>query len=183
MDVMYSDDESDDEPMSTEMVEGISDCSQSHPNSNRREARYKIRDLIKQIKSEWKGALKSTQNRGKGLHRLFKTVVKEIFQDLLPSGESGSEVSHLIPEPRNFAEVTILSDYIKKPWLKSTQKDIKNIINNQTFLVQEPEKGEPVTPSMDVYKAKIQSDGNLEDIKLRIVVRGDLQNKELVDLS
>ena len=41
---------------------------------------------------------------GKGLHKVFKTVVKEILQDLPPLGESGSEVSHFIPEPRNFAE-------------------------------------------------------------------------------
>ena len=33
---------------------------------------------------------------------------------------------------------------------------------------------------MDVYKAKIQSDGSLDKLKLRIVVRGDLQNKELI---
>ena len=42
---------------------------------------------------------------GKGLHRVFSTVVKEISQELTPLGESGSEVSHFIPEPRNFAEV------------------------------------------------------------------------------
>ena len=33
---------------------------------------------------------------------------------------------------------------------------------------------------MDVYKAKIQYDGILEKLKLRIVVRGDFQNKEMV---
>ena len=33
---------------------------------------------------------------------------------------------------------------------------------------------------MDVYKAKIQSDGSLDKLKLRIVVRVDLQNKEFV---
>ena len=33
---------------------------------------------------------------------------------------------------------------------------------------------------MDVYKAKIQSDGSLDNLKLRIVVIEDLQNKELV---
>ena len=58
--------------------------------------------------------------------------------------------------------------------------EIKNITNNQTFLVQDPEQGEPVTPCMDVYKAKIQFDESLYKIKLSIVVRGDQQNKELV---
>ena len=33
---------------------------------------------------------------------------------------------------------------------------------------------------MDVYKAKIQSEGSLDKLKLRIVVRGDLHNKEMV---
>ena len=33
---------------------------------------------------------------------------------------------------------------------------------------------------MDVYKAKIQSDGSLNKLKLRILVRGDIQNKEIV---
>ena len=33
---------------------------------------------------------------------------------------------------------------------------------------------------MDVYKANIQSDGSLDKLKLRILVRGDLQNKEMV---
>ena len=33
---------------------------------------------------------------------------------------------------------------------------------------------------MDFYKGKIQSDGSLDKLKLRIVVRGDLQNKEMI---
>ena len=33
---------------------------------------------------------------------------------------------------------------------------------------------------MDVYKAKIQSDGSIDKLKLRIVVRVDLHNKEMV---
>ena len=60
-------------------------------------------------------------------------------------------------------------------------KDIKNLINNQTFIIKDSEKYEPMNPCMDVYKAKIQSDVSLDKLKLRIVVRGDLQNKELVD--
>ena len=42
---------------------------------------------------------------GKGLNKIFKTVVKEISQELTPLGEYSSEVSHFIPKLRNFAEV------------------------------------------------------------------------------
>ena len=70
---------------------------------------------------------------GKGVQKVLKTVVKDISQYLPPLEESGSEVSHFIPEPRNFSEVKKLSYDIKKPWLKATLKEIKNSINNQTF--------------------------------------------------
>ena len=70
-------------------------------------------------------------------------------------GESGSEVSHFISEPRNFAEVKKLSENIKKPWVKANLKEIKNLINNQNSLIEYQKEGEPVTPCMDVYKAKI----------------------------
>ena len=110
---------------------------------------------------------------GKGLHKVFSKVVKEISQKLTALGESGSEVSHFSPEPRYFAEVK-LSDYINKPRLKATLKEINNLINNYTFLIEDQNEGEPVTPCMDLNKAKIQSDGSLDILKLRIVVRGDL---------
>ena len=93
---MDSDNESDDEPISMDMSEDIRDGSQSHPNVNRRESRYKIRYCIKQRQSEQNGSLKATQNIVKGLHKVFKTVVKYILQGFSPFGESGSEVSDFI---------------------------------------------------------------------------------------
>ena len=73
--------------------------------------------------------------------------------------------------------MTKLSENIRKPWLKETIKEINNLINNQTFLIEDQKEGEPVTPCMDVYKAKIQSDGSLDKLNLRILVRGYLKNK------
>ena len=95
-------------------------------------------------------------------------------------GESGLEVSYLITEPRKNLEVTWLSANIRNPWLKATLKYIDSLIKNKTFLVDEQEKVEPVTPCMGVYKEKIQSDGSLDKLKLRIVVRGCLQNNYLI---
>ena len=119
MDAMDSGDESDDEPISTEMLEDILDGSHSHPRVNRREARYKIHDSIKQRQLERKGAFKYTQNMGKGLQKVFGTDVEEISQNLPILGEYGSEVYYFIPEPKNFVAATRLSDEKKKPFDKS----------------------------------------------------------------
>ena len=112
----------DDDLISTETLHDIRDGNQTHPNIDKREAHLKIRDHIKQKKSEWKGALRATHKMGKGLHKVFSTIVSEISQELTNFGESVSEVSHFIPKPRNFAEVTKLSENIRKPWLKATLK-------------------------------------------------------------
>ena len=73
-----------------------------------------------------------------------------MVEELTPLGESGSEVSHFILEPRNFDEVIKFSENINKPCLKETLKEMKNLINNQYFLIGDQDKGEPVTPCMDV---------------------------------
>ena len=56
---------------------------------------------------------------------MFKTIVREISQDLPTLGESISEVSYFVPDTRNFSELTRLSDDMNKPWLKATEKEIK----------------------------------------------------------
>ena len=91
-------------------------------------------------------------------------------------GESVSEVSNLIPEPSNFTGVSKLPAFVKKAWLKATLKEIKNIINNHTFLMDDPEKGDQVTPCMGVDKAEIKYGGNLDNLNFIIVERVYLQN-------
>ena len=71
MNAMNFGDESDNDLISTKMLEDICDGSQTHPNVNRREARYKTHDRIRQIQSEYKGALKPMRNTEKGLHKVF----------------------------------------------------------------------------------------------------------------
>ena len=86
------------------------------------EARYKISNWFKLRQVECKGALLQTQKMGKGLHKLFKAVINKISQALPILVESGSEVSYFILEPIHLAEVTLLSEDIKKHWLKTTLK-------------------------------------------------------------
>ena len=64
--------------------------------------------------------------------------------------------------------------------MKETLKEIKNLIKNYNFLMDNLYKGDPVTSCMNVYQANIQFDGSLDKLKLRILVRGDLNNKEMI---
>ena len=73
---------SDDDHISTETLHDICDGSQTHANVDKREARRKICDRMKQRQLEWKGALRATYNMGKGLHKVFSTIVLEISQEL-----------------------------------------------------------------------------------------------------
>ena len=68
----------------------------------------------------------------------------------------------------------------KKGLVKSKSERNQNLINNQTFLMGDPEKGNPTTPCMGVYKSNIQSDGSLDKLKLIILVKGDLHNKWMI---
>ena len=79
MENLDSSDESDYDIISTEMLHDIRDGSQTYQNVNKWEARYNVRDHVRQMQSEWKGPLKATRSMGKGLHKLFITVVKDIF--------------------------------------------------------------------------------------------------------
>ena len=125
-------------------------------------------------------SVKSYAQDGKGFTQSFQDYCIGDFAVIVQFWRNWFRSGHFIPEPRNFAEVNKLAENVRKPWLKATLKEIKNLINNMTFIIEDPKHDEPVTPCMDVYKAKIQSDGSLDKLKLRIVVRGDLQNKEMI---
>ena len=80
MENLDSNEQSDHDLISMEMLEDIRDGSQTHPNVNKRESRYKIRDHIRQKGLQWKKALKATHNTRKCLHKVFSMIVQEIFQ-------------------------------------------------------------------------------------------------------
>ena len=65
MENLDSSDESDHDLISTEMLEYIREVSQTHPNVNKREARYKISDGVRQMQLEIEKIVKSYTKHGK----------------------------------------------------------------------------------------------------------------------
>jgi len=62
-------------------------------------------------------------------------------------------------------------------WLESVKAELKTLVDAKTFIQDTLEPGETSTPVMEIFKVKIKSDGFLDKLKTRLVVRGDLQNK------
>jgi len=81
-----------------------------------------------------------------------------------------------LPEPNSFKALLCLPLEIRKLWMKAIEDEIKTLINNDTFdLDEKPRHGEQVIPIKLVCKAKQRSDGFLDKLKVRAVQRGDLQ--------
>jgi len=55
-------------------------------------------------------------------------------------------------------------------------------VDNNTFIHDMPRNGETSTNVMEIFKVKIKSDGSLEKLKTHLVVRGDLQSKQLSEV-
>ena len=94
MENLYKTERFDDDLISTETLHDICDGNQTGPKIDKREANLAIHDRIKQKKSEWKGVLRATHRMGKGLHKVFSNILKEILQELTALGKSGSKFSH-----------------------------------------------------------------------------------------
>ncbi len=67
----------------------------------------------------------------------------------------------------------MLDKKVREAWLRAYQKEIKTLIDAKTFALDKPRDGESVIPTMETNKVKIKSDGSLDKLKCRIVVRGD----------
>jgi hypothetical protein len=90
------------------------------------------------------------------------------------------DITPYLPEPKNLRQILQNPPPIQDAWLKSTKKEVKFIIENETFRKgEEMQEGDEAIPAIFVYKAKITSKGYLDKLKARLVARGDLQiNKD-----
>ena len=115
---------------------------------------------------------------GKGLHKIFRSIIKKLNDTLYTFGELGSEVSHFIPE------TIFRSHKITRRCQKGLAK--RNFERYQKFNQQPdisngwPREGVSIDTMYECQKEKIKFYGSIEESKLIIVVRGDLQNKEMI---
>jgi hypothetical protein len=84
------------------------------------------------------------------------------------------------PAPKTLRDILKMPEgHVNTAWLQSVRKELKTLVDINTFVHDTPQKVESVTPIMETFKVKILSDGSLDKLKTRMVVRGDLQSKTL----
>ena len=90
------------------------------------------------------------------------------------------DIAPYLPEPRNLKQLLQCPLPIKLAWIKVVKKELKFIIENETFRRGEvPASDDEVIPSIIIFKAKITSKGFLDKLKARLVARGDFQSPSL----
>ena len=89
-------------------------------------------------------------------------------------------INKYLPEPQSLKSVLRLDEAIRRAWLHAIYVEIKNLIDNKTFILNEtPNKGELVVPVKLILKAKQTATGHLEKLKARLVARGDYQKRRM----
>ena len=97
-------------------------------------------------------------------------------------GEPGSDPAMFTPEPRTIKDIFSLPADIKNAWIWAVKAELKNLIENGTFILENPGPDDQVIPTQVVFKAKIAANGSLDKLKCRMVVRGDMmKNKDYGD--
>ena len=91
----------------------------------------------------------------------------------------GADASLFEPAPDNLRVIMKMTNTkVKEAWLKAYYKELKVLVSSGTFSLEPMLEGEVAIPTMETNRVKLQSDGTLDKLKNRIVVRGDLQNKQ-----
>jgi hypothetical protein len=86
------------------------------------------------------------------------------------------------PAPSTIRDVVKMPEgVVKQEWLKSVKKELKTLVDSNTFQEDTLHEGEVSTSVMEIFKVKIKSDGSLDKLKTRLVVRGDLQDKNITE--
>ena len=119
-------------------------------------------------------------------NRREQEVAAKIIKDALLTlpanlGEQGSDPSFFLPEPRSFADLYKLPIPIRNAWIRALISEIKGLVSKDTFKIEEPPKDTKAYQLMLVFKCKIDKNGYLDKLKVRLVFRGDLVPHDDVD--
>ena len=123
------------------------------------------------------------QRKKKALMKAFAAEVIAPVQEFNP--RPGEDPTAYFPPPKNIQQTMGIRDKNKRrAWISATRKELKQLIDSGTFDKDEKIRpGEPVIPITETNKVKLNRAGNLDKLKVRMCVRGDIQKKLTPDME
>jgi transposase InsO family protein len=110
---------------------------------------------------------------------LVEACAAEAHTDIRPNT---GDATSWEPAPKTIRDILKMKDgIVRQEWLKAIKKELKTLIESGTFAQDTRRDGEISTPVMETFKVKVKSDGALDKLKCRLVVRGDLQDKNITE--
>jgi len=110
---------------------------------------------------------------------LVEACAAKAHTDLQPNTTNANSWE---PAPKTIRDILKMKDgLVRQEWLKAIKKELKILFDSGTFAQDTPKDGDISTPVMDTFKVKVKSDGSLDKLKCRLIVRGDLQDKNITE--
>ena len=123
---------------------------------------------------------KWTESRSQAKKALMKAYATEVVEPNNPKLGQGEDPAEYFPPPMNVMQMLRYKDGKKKTaWLKALKKELKTIIDSGTLNNREnPKPDDVVVSTTEANKIKLDQQGNVDKLKVRVCVRGDLQKKK-----
>ena len=88
-------------------------------------------------------------------------------------------LADFLPEPRLLSHVLRLSESIKNKWGTAIQKELRGLFSSGTFdMDTQPLPNDEVVPVKLTLKTKLDSMGQLDKLKDRTCLRGDIYRRK-----
>jgi len=124
---------------------------------------------------EWENTTKGTE---------FEDLARACASEATAALPNTSDALSWEPAPSTIRDIVKMPDgIVKQEWLKSVKKESKALVDSNTFQEDTMHSGETSTPVMETFKVKVKSNGSLDKLKTQLVVRGDLQDKNITEVK
>ena len=110
-------------------------------------------------------------------------TVTEMNEENIPWDTYGDHTQYL-PEPKGLQNVMRLEKcdpLAFKLWSRAIKDELRNLITQSTFSIEDSTNDDVVIPTTYVFKIKLKSDGSWDKAKARCCVRGDIQRKIITE--
>jgi hypothetical protein len=106
------------------------------------------------------------------------SYMHQVYQADVENSLDTSAIDPLLPTPDNPRQILTYPEQTKKLWTASFFKELNELIRKGTVEVQEPKEDDTLTPVTVKFRVKLTATGQVDKLKTRIALRGDLMKND-----